>query len=88
MIHTTVRRLRKIIDDPARTPGHIFNVRGEGFRFVPSADRPTLTTVVAAPAHAPGAVDRLIEAEEALREHDAPRLRQALDRAQAAVGLS
>ncbi|MEL6349419.1 MAG: tetratricopeptide repeat protein, partial [Myxococcota bacterium] len=35
VIHTTVRRLRRVIGDSARSPQHLFSVRGEGYRFVP-----------------------------------------------------
>lgn len=35
VVHTTARRLRKVLDEPSRAPRHLFNVRGEGYRFVP-----------------------------------------------------
>ncbi|MEL6343740.1 MAG: tetratricopeptide repeat protein [Myxococcota bacterium] len=37
VIHTTLRRLRKVIGDAASAPRHVFSVRGEGVRFVEAA---------------------------------------------------
>ncbi|MEL6341908.1 MAG: winged helix-turn-helix domain-containing protein, partial [Myxococcota bacterium] len=65
VIHTTVRRLRKVIGDSARSPQHIFNVRGEGFRFVPAMARPE-DTMLPAESASPADPDPIIGRTQAL----------------------
>ena len=67
VVHTTLRRLRRVIGDPARSPRHIFNVRGEGFRFVPAPDPRPPEAQGAAALEAAADADPLIGRETALQ---------------------
>ncbi|MEL6347242.1 MAG: winged helix-turn-helix domain-containing protein, partial [Myxococcota bacterium] len=66
VIHTTVRRLRRIISDPASSPNHLFSVRGEGYRFVPLAALPPPVQLVPAPV--PLQATALIGRDRALQQ--------------------
>lgn len=67
VVHTTMRRLRRVIGDPARSPRHIFNVRGEGFRFVPAPD-PTPPPAEGAAALSEPSADPLLGRAQAMEQ--------------------